>query len=150
MHPALALLKCKGNSPKEGDSLSISAAGVLSGHLSAFPSTVALGAMAGLRLQGLASSKLYQRRQDRLSGTGSLLSSRTDTAAGRPGYVSEVKGMVLTKHFQDLIRVHFRWWVVPFFISGNCMHTARGDEVCFYFQEAYEGKDFPDKEAFGF
>lgn len=60
--------------------------------------------MAGLRLRGLAASKLYQRRQDRLSGTGSLLSSRTDTAPGTPGYVSKVKGMASLKRFPGFDR----------------------------------------------
>ena len=84
--------------------MNISVASVRSSCLSVFPFTVALGAMAGLRLRGLASSKLYQRRQDRLSGTGSLLSNRTDTAAGIHGYVSEMKGMVLLKHFPGFDR----------------------------------------------
>lgn len=60
--------------------------------------------MAGLRLQGLAASKLYQRRQDRLSASGSLPGSRTGTAAGTPGYVSEVKGMALLKRFTGFDR----------------------------------------------
>ncbi|KAJ7410028.1 hypothetical protein BTVI_54352 [Pitangus sulphuratus] len=45
--------------------------------------------MAGLRLRGLASSRLYQRRQDRPSGTGALLSDRTQPAAGTWGNMSD-------------------------------------------------------------
>lgn len=38
--------------------------------------------MAGVRLQGLDASKLYQRRQDRLSGTMSLLNDGGERGAG--------------------------------------------------------------------
>lgn len=126
MYPALALLKCKGNSQKEGDSLNISVASVRSSCLSAFPFTVALGAMAGLRLRGLASSKLYQRRQDRLSGTGSLLSNRTDTAAGIHGYVSEMKGMVLLKRFPGFDRCSVLVVVVFYLKWELSAHSQRG------------------------
>lgn len=126
MYPALTLLKCKGNSQKEGDSLNISVASVRSSCLSAFPFTVALGAMAGLRLRGLASSKLYQRRQDRLSGTGSLLSNRTDTAAGIRGYVSEMKGTVLLKCFPGFDRCSVLV-VVLFYLKWELSaHSQRG------------------------
>lgn len=44
--------------------------------------TEVIRSMAGVRLRGLTSSKLYQRRQDRLSGTGSLWNDGKERAAG--------------------------------------------------------------------
>ncbi|KAL7990734.1 hypothetical protein Chor_014164 [Crotalus horridus] len=45
--------------------------------------------MAGVRLRGLTSSKLYQRRQERLSGTVSLLNDEKARATGILGNMSD-------------------------------------------------------------
>lgn len=98
----------------------------LLGHLPTLP----WGAMAGLRLQGLAASGLYWRRRAGQAqptgpqGTRGGLMGTAGAAAGGGG-------------------CSLCW-------GRDCLCSAGQDGAWLYFQADYEGEDFPDGEAFGF